>query len=263
MAITIDQPTTTDPFTWLPSGKFDPISGASVLLDYTLQHPNSTPLSGRMGTQATISGDAWHYASQQTWLNDLQATGYGTGDKFSVVARLYDSTFHLVASSPFVNGGLVPQPLYPPATFMIPDIQAAVTVWLKRAPQIQALCQDRVSIVLKEEWQMPKYAIIVTGTGGSPPDLEIDRHYARLDIRFFGPGDTYNVRQRNATYLWRVAHPVLSPPVGLRISGSFHAAHCLVHSVRQDVAPIRMTEPGTDWPVVLVPYVASYMASPV
>jgi len=263
VAIVIDTPTNTDPFEWLPSGHFDPISGASVLLDYTLQHPNSVATPGRMGSACTISGNGWHYPSQQEWLNDLQAVGYGTGDIFTLTARLYDSSFVLVASSSTISGGLISAPLYPPETFLIPDVQAAVTVWLKRAPQVQSLCQDRVSIVLKAEWQMPKYAIVVTAVGGSPPDLEIDRHYARLDIRFFGPGDTYNVRQRNATYLWRVAHPVLSPPVGLRISGSFHAAHCIVHSVRQDVAPMRMTEPGTDWPVVLVPYVASYMAAPV
>jgi len=265
VTLTIDTPTSNDPYQWWPSGTVDVLpSGPTLLLYYTLAHPNAAPSNGMMGSQMTINGpqETWRYPSQQSYMSDLQSIGFTYGDTLTLTARLYDSSFNLVASSTTITGGNIPAPIYPPP-MVIPDVAAAVTVRLKRAPQIQALCDDRVSIVLKSSWNMPKYAIIISSAGGAGPDQETDRHFARLDIRFFGPGDDYNVRSRNAMTLWRTAHPVLVPPVALRISTAFHAAHCIVHNIRQDLEPMRITEPGTDWPIVLVPYVVSYMASPI
>ena len=153
--------------------------------------------------------------------------------------------------------------IYPPPGTVIPEVEAAVVIRLKRAPQVAALCADRVSLILKQSWQMPQYAILVHRVGGMGPDQETGRHYARLDVRFFGPGTDFNIRMRHAMELWRVAHPVLCPPPRLRIPVCFQAAHCIVQHVRQDAEPIRMTEPNTDWAVVLVPYVVTYMEEPI
>ena len=262
MPITFDQPTNVDPTMWLPSGTLsNPPNGASVFLQWALLKPSGAQPSGQLATGCTITGTTWKYPPP--WSTALNQMGYAMGDQITLTAQMFDSSFVLVATSNSISGGLLPPPVYPPANMMVPDVAAAVVIRLKRAPQVQALCGDRVSIVLKSAWKMPQYAIIVSGVSGFTPDQELDRHFQRLDIRFFGPGDDFNIRQRNAMYLWRTAHMVLCPPVQLRISAAFHAAHCIVQNVRQDVPPLRLTEPGTDWPVVLVPYIASYMATPI
>jgi hypothetical protein len=258
--ITFDQPTWQDPAMWTPSGTLsNQPNGASVLLQWALLKPSGVQTNGQLATACTITGTTWHYPPP--WQTALNQINYVFGDQITLTARMFDSSFTLVATSNSITGGLLPPPTYPPANMMVPDVAAAVVIRLKRAPQIQALCGDRVSIILKSSWNMPQYAIIVTGVSGSSPDQELDRMFQRLDIRFFGPGTDYNVRQRNAIYLWRTAHFVLQPPVQLRIPAAFHAAHCIVQNVRQDVPPMRLVEPGTDWPVVLVPYIASYMAT--
>jgi hypothetical protein len=256
--VSINQPSNLDPLMWTPGGSFTLLpSGGSIVNDYTFTKANGTVTTGRFPTGMAISGSTWTYPGFQTALAGL---GYAFGDQIMLRPTMLDSSFNLVVTSTTTaTVGLVPPPTYPPANTLMPDVAAAVVIRLKYAPQIQALCQDRVSIVLKSDWKMPKYAIIVTGAAGPGPDVEIDRYYSRLDIRFFGPGDDYNVRQRNAMQLWRTAHPILCPPVAMRIPASFHAAHTIVHNVRQDLAPMRMTEPGTDWPIVLVPYIASYV----
>jgi len=259
-SITIDAPTTTDATLWQPTGHITAggAPGDFVWLTYVLTKPNHTTTTGLLGNPASITGTAWAYLSQAQFKTDLLAIGYATFDMVEVKAGLYSSGTVLKATSSSIFGGWVPQPEYAPDTTIVPDAAAALAIRIKRAPQIQDICGDRVSLILQDKWQMPQYAVIVTGVGGPAPDQETQRHFARIDVRCFGPGTSYNVRQRNAFQLWRQLHPVIVPPVSMRIAMCFHAAHCIVQHVRQDAEPIRMTEPGTDWPVVIVPYIVTY-----
>lgn len=156
-------------------------------------------------------------------------------------------------------------------------IQAVIRI-LRADPDVAALCSrnrdpsldptmaPRINGSFPESsdprlrWEMPDYAILVQRSGGPAPDYQTSLRYARMDLRFFGPGATVGVRRRLADQLWRTADPVLCPPAGIGVPAGFHAGGCIVQSIVADADPIADIEPGTDWPLWIVPYTVTYMA---
>jgi len=156
---------------------------------------------------------------------------------------------------------------------VLPDVIAAVISILQTDTDVTALTGQhvaagvlpRVASAIPEvpegdprHWNMPDYAILIRRAGGRGSDIYTDMHYARIDVRCFGPGNTLNVRRRTADDLWRTVHPVLCPPqtYGLQMGG--HFKRTLIHSIEQEAEPIPLQEEGTDWPLVLCSYIVTY-----
>src|SRR5215831_8133844 len=130
------------------------------------------------------------------------------------------------------------------AGLVLPDMVGAVIALLQEDPDVAALCGKnvpagylpRVASALPEvpttdprHWFMPDYAVLIRRAGGRGADVYSDLHYGRIDVRCFGPGDSINMRRRNADELWRTVHPVLSPPSPYR--SSYQAKRTIIHSI--------------------------------
>jgi hypothetical protein len=162
------------------------------------------------------------------------------------------------------------------AGLLVPDVVGAVIALLQNDPDVVALCGQRVtpgqlpriaSAIPEVEatdarhWRMPDYAILIRRAGGRGSNLDIDLHFARVDIRCFGPGTSLNVRRRTADELWRTIHPVLCPPAASGLPASWHRKRTIIQRIMQEAEPIPMQEEGTDWAYVLCPYTVVYQGA--
>lgn len=157
---------------------------------------------------------------------------------------------------------------------MLADPVQAVISRLRFDPDVSALClQNQVpgmppringffpeSSDPTERWSMPDYAVLIVPAGGPAADIEVGRRFKRLDVRCYGPGRTFGQRRRLAEQLWRTVDPALCPPMGMGISASFHAGGCIVESLIPESEPIYDIEPGTEWPLVIAPYICTFMS---
>lgn len=158
------------------------------------------------------------------------------------------------------------------SAIVLPDPLSAVIQRLRGDPDIAGLCSQNVQAGAppriastfpeardKFQWKMPAYAILVRRAGGPRLDLESARRYVRLDIRFYGPGESIGIRRRLADQLWRTVDPVLNPPPGLGLPTGFHLAETEVISIYPESEPIPFMDAGTDWPGVICSYVVTHM----
>lgn len=159
------------------------------------------------------------------------------------------------------------------AGLILPDVVGAVIALLQNDPDVAALCGQRVpsgqlprvASAIPElpasdarHWPMPDYAVLVRRAGGRGSNLDINQHFARLDIRCFGPGASLNMRRRTADELWRTVHPVLCPPANSGLPAAWHTKRTIIQRIMHEADPIPMQEEGTDWPFVLTPYLVVY-----
>jgi len=159
---------------------------------------------------------------------------------------------------------------------ILPDVIGALINVLQTDPDVAALTGQRVpagqlprvASAMPEvpatdprHWHMPDYAILVRRAGGRGADPYTDIHYARVDIRCFGPGATINVRRRTADDLWRTMNPVLCPPPNQGIVMGWRAKRTMIQAIQQEAEPIPLQENGTDWPLVLCSYIVIYMGT--
>jgi hypothetical protein len=162
------------------------------------------------------------------------------------------------------------------AGLMLPDVVGAIISILNSDPDVSGYCRRNLkdptapariasafpeapATDLRRHWFMPDYAVLIRRAGGAATNLDMDLHYARLDIRCYGPGPTVNVRRRTAEELWRVLHPALIPPLYTGLPSSFRVSRAIIQRIQQEAEPIPQDEPGTDWPLVLTPYIVWYM----
>ena len=136
-------------------------------------------------------------------------------------------------------------------TLTVPDVVGAMTARLRASSAVAALAGTRISGVLQDAWEMPTYAVVVSGGRGGRGEVAPATYRDRLDLECYGP-DLRTAARLAATVRAALLDELRATGVG------FTAAATNVKSVATEGGPIARVDPDTGWPSYVLPVLVTY-----